>query len=296
MSRALVLGGGGPVGIAWESGLLNGLADGGVDVAAADFIMGTSAGSFVGARLAMGVDPRTFAAPFIDAPASPKSSDRPARPTAPAANLTGLMKLMAEAQSGAIPAEEAMKALGRYAREASTVSEEDFVASFGANFAGLPEEFWPDRPYACTAVDTESGEFKLWTADSKIGLKRAVASSCSVPGVYPPVTIGGRRYMDGGMRSGTNADLAKGHDKVLVVIVRASAAAGPQAERARARIDAELKTLAESGAAVEALGPDEASSAAMGVNLMDFRKRPAAAAAGLAQGRAQAAALKAFWG
>ena len=66
MTRALVLGGGGPVGIAWESGLLNGLADGGVDASNADFIMGTSAGSFVGARLAMGHDPRGFAAPFME--------------------------------------------------------------------------------------------------------------------------------------------------------------------------------------------------------------------------------------
>lgn len=295
MSRALVLGGGGPVGIAWESGLLNGLADSGVDVSTADFIMGTSAGSFVGARLAMGVDPRTFAEPFINAAIGEKSPDRPARPSAPPADLTGLMKLMADAQSGAIPADEAMKALGKYSRDAKTMAEDDFVASFGANFAGLSEDFWPSRPYACTAVDTESGEFKLWNADAKVGLKRAVSSSCSVPGVYPPVTINGRRYMDGGMRSGTNADLAKGYDKVLVVIVRAGAAAGPQAERMRARVDAELKVLTDAGAKVEAIGPDEGSIAAMGVNLMDFRKRPTAAAAGLAQGRAQAAALKAFW-
>ena len=68
------------------------------------------------------------------------------------------------------------------------------------------------------------------------------------------------------------------------------------AERMRARVDAELKVLTDAGAKVEAIGPDEGSIAAMGVNLMDFRKRPAAAAAGLAQGRAQAAALKAFWG
>ncbi|HVY03872.1 MAG TPA: patatin-like phospholipase family protein, partial [Caulobacterales bacterium] len=201
MSRALVLGGGGPVGIAWESGLLNGLADGGVDIRGADFIMGTSAGSFVGARLAMGLDPRTFAEPFINAAAGAASPDRGARQSSPPADLTGLMKLMADAQSGVIAREDAMKALGKYARESKTMPEEDFVASFGANFAGLPEDFWPDRPFACTAVDTESGEFKLWTAESKVGLKRAVASSCSVPGVYPPVTIGGRRYMDGGMRS-----------------------------------------------------------------------------------------------
>src|SRR5258706_4947908 len=65
MTRALVLGGGGPVGIAWESGLVAGLAQAGVDLGRADFTMGTSAGSFVGARLALGADPRTLADPIV---------------------------------------------------------------------------------------------------------------------------------------------------------------------------------------------------------------------------------------
>jgi NTE family protein len=56
MTRALVLGGGGPVGIGWESGLAVGLASKGVDISAADAVFGTSAGSFVGAQLALGVD------------------------------------------------------------------------------------------------------------------------------------------------------------------------------------------------------------------------------------------------
>ncbi|MDB5445730.1 MAG: patatin, partial [Phenylobacterium sp.] len=54
-TRALVLGGGGPVGVAWESGLIAGFAQAGVDLGRADFVLGTSAGSIVGAKLAMGV-------------------------------------------------------------------------------------------------------------------------------------------------------------------------------------------------------------------------------------------------
>jgi NTE family protein len=294
MTRALVLGGGGPVGIAWESGLIDGLAEGGVDVGRADFIMGTSAGAFVGARLAMGHDPRGFFAPFAETGASNQTRPRAAAPAGPAPDLSGLMKLMAEAQSAQTDRAAALKALGRYALDAQTMSEDDFVASFGAFLRDLPEDVWPSRDFACTAVDAETGAFEFWTKASKVGLKRAVASSCSVPGIYPPVTINARRYMDGGMRSATNADLATGHDRVLVVAVTATAA-GAAAERSRAALEAELDTLRTRGAVVELLAPDGASAAAFGANLMDFRRRPGAAAAGRRQGLAAAPTLAAFW-
>src|ERR1700677_148088 len=51
----LVLGGGGVAGIAWITGLLAGLADAGHDVTGVDLIVGTSAGSTVGAQLGSGV-------------------------------------------------------------------------------------------------------------------------------------------------------------------------------------------------------------------------------------------------
>ena len=56
MDRALVLSGGGPVGIAWQSGLTVGLAEQGVQLRDADLIVGTSAGSVVGAQIALGRD------------------------------------------------------------------------------------------------------------------------------------------------------------------------------------------------------------------------------------------------
>src|SRR5271154_1068147 len=64
-TRALVLGGGGPVGIAWESGVLAGMAECGVDLAQADLICGTSAGSFVGAQLALGHTAASLVAPYL---------------------------------------------------------------------------------------------------------------------------------------------------------------------------------------------------------------------------------------
>jgi len=99
------------------------------------------------------------------------------------------------------------------------------------------------------------------------------------------------------MRSATNADIAKGHDVVVVVAIRAGAATSPAAERARMRLEGELAALRGAGARVEVIAPDEASLQALGVNLMDARRRPGAAAAGYAQGRAgaDAQALLAAW-
>ena len=122
MSRALVLGGGGPVGIAWESGLLAGLAENGVDFSNADFIVGTSAGSFVGAQLALGRSPAHIAAPdlagAVPAPAS----------SGPPPDLTTLITKMLEAASGKRPAEEVRAEIGAWALNSPTMSEEDFIA------------------------------------------------------------------------------------------------------------------------------------------------------------------------
>jgi len=298
-SRALVLSGGGPVGIAWESGLLGGLAKAGLDLSKADFIMGTSAGSFVGARLAMGVTPEDLAAPFLamdDAkPAAlPAGAGDKAQPNASPPNTAGLFERMQAAQaSGKSP--DAIRAdIGAFALEAETIGEDAFIRSFGRWMSELPQDAWPSRGYACTAVDALTGAFHLWTKESGVGLARAVASSCSVPGIYPPVTIKGRRYIDGGMRSGSNADQAVGYDRVAVIAIRAGAE-GPLAERAKRILDGEVKVLTDAGAAVEVVYPDAASITAFGLNMMDARQRPPAAKAGYAQGLAGAEALKGFW-
>ncbi|MDO8378034.1 patatin-like phospholipase family protein [Phenylobacterium sp.] len=291
--RALVLGGGGPVGIAWESGLIAGLAQGGVDLGRADFILGTSAGSFVGARLALGADAASLADPILAEP--PPAPRPPGEARAPGADLSVLVKMMAEAQGGVRDPQEVRAEIGAFALAAKTSDEATFLQSFGRSFAGLPEDAWPERGFACTAVDALTGEFQMWTKASGVGVTRAVASSCSVPGVYPPVTLQGRRYIDGGMRSTINADQAVGHGLVVVIQVRGGANAGAAAQATAARVEAELDVLRAGGAKVVLIGPDDGSQAAMGLNLMDFRRRADAARAGLAQGLAQAAALKAAW-
>ncbi|MBV8681766.1 MAG: patatin-like phospholipase family protein [Caulobacteraceae bacterium] len=294
MTRALVLGGGGPVGIAWEAGLLAGLARGGVDLGAADFIVGTSAGSFVGSQLAMGRKAEDLAAAILaeaDHPRAPSGE-----PRRPPPDVTWLFAKMQEAREGRRAPKEVRAEIGALAMAAETVDEEAFIKSFGRSLSELPEDAWPTRGFACTAVDAQTGEFVLWDAAAKVGLARAVASSCSVPGIFPPITLKGRPYIDGGMRSATNADVAKGHDVIVVVALRMAGGSNPVQEATRAQLDAEMAVLRENGGRAELILPDEASTTAFGPNLMDARRRPDAARAGLAQGEAMAASLREVWG
>jgi NTE family protein len=240
----------------------------------------------------MGADAASLADPILAEAARPPREGSGRAP----ADLSKLMSLMAEAQGGLRNPAAARADIGAYALAAETMSEADFIASFGHTFAELPENAWPERGFACTAVDAETGGFQFWTKDSGVGVTRAVAASCSVPGIYPPVTLGGRRYIDGGMRSSTNADMAAGYDLVVVVAVRLGAAGGAAMERIAARFDDEIESLKEGGSTVVTIVPDDASIEAFGPNLMDFRRRADAARAGLAQGEAHAADLKELWG
>ena len=285
MSRALVLGGGGPVGIAWETGLIAGLAENGVDLGAADHILGTSAGAFVGSQIAMG----RSAVKMADAMLAEAERPRPVPTPAPGGpDVLALIGRAREAAARGDPA-AARREIGAFALAAQTIDEQSFIRGFGRALSELQADVWPERGYACVAVDAESGALVVWGAEQKVGLARAVASSCSVPGVFPPITIGGRRYIDGGVRSATNADLAVGHDLVVVVAVRTGLA------ELSGSLEAELKTLRDDGAAVELVGPDRRSLEALSVNLLDPAGRPAAARAGLGQGRALAARLSGLW-
>ena len=306
MTKALVLSGGGPVGIAWQTGLAAGLRRNGVDLAAADLVVGTSAGSAVGAQIALGRDMESALGRYEDAlrrtevPAAPIA---PTAPAAPAASTGGgapaggamakLMELMARAAVSDAAPEQMRAEIGRFALEAETGPEERFVDAFRY----LAGEAWPRR-YRCTAVDALSGEFVVWDGSRGEPLDRAVASSCAVPGVFPPITINGRRYIDGGMRSGTNTDLAEGHQRVLVVSLMTGGrvpAGDPRMERYRARAEAEAAVVEKAGGELRVVAPDEGAAQVMGINLMDPSVSPAAAHAGSVQGEALAAELADWW-
>jgi NTE family protein len=108
--------------------------------------------------------------------------------------------------------------------------------------------------------------------------------------VFPPVSIDGRRYMDGGTRSPTNADLAAGHDTVLVVAPLANPGMGPLMPG----LASELASLGPATRA-EVITPDDAALAAIGPNVLDPAMRAGAARAGLAQGERAAARVMALW-
>ena len=300
MTRALVLGGGGSVGIAWQTGLAAGLARKGVQLAGADFVLGTSAGSAVGAQLTLGTDLEERLARYRQ----PSTGSSAAASTAAAGSsatsasmdrMAALMTVMAEAAANEDEV-AGRRSLGRFALDADALPEESFVAGFGY----LRGTTWPER-YACTAVDAETGELVVWDATSGVPLERAVASSCAVPGIFAPVTIDGRRYIDGGMRSATNADLATGHDVVVLVSLMsparmAGATTDPRAARFVARMEAELRALTGGGATVEVVAPDDRAAAAIGLNLMDASLAPQAAVEGARQGEDVAERLGALWG
>jgi NTE family protein len=278
------------VGIAWELGLAAGLEERGVRIAAADRIVGTSAGSFAGAALASG---RTAEA-LVRAQVEQQERERAARKAAPdgerraAPDLAPLMKFMSRLPAQGEPPAAMRAEIGAFALGAKTMPEAQFVASFGS--IANPGEKWP-RGFACTAVDAVDGSFHVWEESSGVDLGHAIASSCSVPGVFPPITIHGRRYIDGGMRSATNFDLGKGYERVLLVAVLSNMGL----DFMRARIDGEVAALKASGAKVELITPDANCREAFGNNLMDASRRGDVALAGVGQGRTEAERIAAFW-
>jgi len=274
MSRALVLGGGGVTGVAWEIGVLAGLAEAGIDLAGADLVVGTSAGSVVAAQVANGVP----LADMYGRQLAGRGAEVAARMSAGA-----LLRWLAAMVTTRDPV-RARARIGRLALGARTMPEAERRAVIEAR---LPVRDWPDRRLLITAVDAVTGEFRVFDRDSGVPIVDAVGASCAVPGVWPPVTIDGRRYIDGGARSVANVDLAAGCDRV-VVLAPLTAGFGPVPSVAR-----QVRELR--GAQVVVVSPDAAAKKAIGRNALDPAHRAPAARAGQAQAAAVAAAVAAAW-
>lgn len=282
MTRALVLGGGGTVGIAWETGLLYGLQDAGIDVSGADVIIGTSAGSVVGTQLALGLPLATLLAAQL-APLD-AVQDEPAATDAP------IQAMVSEKLTEPVEATpELLREIGALSLAASTITEEAYLQRFEL-LRAIP---WPERRLLLTAVDVETGVFQLWDRESAVPLTHAIGSSCSVPGIFPPVTINGRRYMDGGMRSTTNADHAMDYDTVLIIAPITVQIGGMLLERSR--LAREVAQLRASGCRVEIIIPDAETIAVFGPSLMDTTRRVDAARAGLRQAADAVAWVSGSW-
>ena len=272
---ALVLGGGGITGIAWELGILTGLAEAGVDLTDADVVVGTSAGSVVGAQVTNDVALADLYAAQLEPPD---------------AELGGRMSRIAAlklAPPYLLPGSGRDK-LARVGRVAHASHQPGSVDREGVIRSRLPVHGWPARDLRITAVDAESGEFTVFTSDSGVDLVSAVAASCAVPTVWPPVEIGGRTYMDGGMRSTANVDVVRGAERVVVL------APLPRSFSRRTSIRAQLEKVGPREWSV--VTPDPESLAAFGRNLLDPAKRRGAAEAGLRQSRDLVDELRHVWG
>jgi NTE family protein len=278
MARALVLGGGGVTGITWEIGLLAGLRNVGVDLTTTDLIVGTSAGSVVGALVATAVDLDETVS-FVEAVAGDGGEELSLQ-----LDLSLIAQAFGIVSDTTLKAAEARARLGALALAAPVGEDRVQVDRFAAL---LPVHDWPAQPrLVITVVNAQTGEPAAWDDADGVSLVRAVAASCAVPCVFPPVSINGGRYMDGGVRSVTNADLAVGANAVVVI--------APVVGPFRTSPEAELRELGEVRSVL--VSPDEAAEEAMGPNVLDASRAAASLAAGVAQGEAMAARVGGVWG
>src|SRR5262245_1289795 len=274
MTKALVLSGGGSVGAAWETGLAAGLAAGGVDLPNAELILGTSAGSSVGVQIAAGHDMKAQVERY-----------RSAGVRHAAGETTGVLDTRGRTRDDLFERgwaagrdDAAMRAeIARLPLEAETVSEDEFLRTFRY----LRGEAWPAN-FVCTCVDCVTTDFVALGAEHGVDPQRGVAASVAIPRVYPPITAGSMRLVDGGVLSPTHLDLAVGHDRILFVNMT----------HVPAR---ELAAVEASGAAMLVVEPDEASREALGTNLNQASRAFGAVERGLEQGTRVAADVAAFW-
>lgn len=278
--RALVLAGGGIAGIAWETGILQGIADESASTAEAllssDVLVGTSAGSTVAAQLSSGLPLAELFARQVGAE-SPELD-----PGVSIDNVTDLfVKAMLTPNTT-----KAQKLHGIGAVAAGTTTVEPSVRRRVIE-QRLPSHTWPDRVLRISAIDIDTGELVTLDADSGVTLVDAVAASCAVPGVWPVVTIGGRRFMDGGIGSAVNLALAADCDTAVALVPQGRSTPSPFGGGAAEEVD---------GFTGRSLGifADDEALAAFGKNPLDPACRVPSAQAGRAQGRRVAAEVAAF--
>ncbi len=286
-TKALVLGGGGTTGIAWEMGILLGLHDGGIDVSGADLVVGTSAGSVVGAQITSGHA-------LEDLYARQLQPLEETREQIVQFDMNELMRVFS-AGMGAPDAQTARARVGAAALAVKTAPEEERLEIIASR---LPVKEWPrEQRLVVVSVDAQTGEWVMFDRDADVPLVLAVSASCAVPGVYPPITIADHRYIDGGVRSGTNADIAKGYQHVLILRAETLdvSALDPQNTTPFESFEGELAILERSGSQYLVITPDEASATARGPNPLDASRRAISAAAGREQGRLLAESVTRFW-
>ena len=287
--RALVLGGGGSAGNAWLIGVIAGLGDSGLDVTEADLVIGTSAGATAAAQIA-GASPTDLLAVILDAP-TPQRTDA-VRPDGRAASWMNHLERTNAIIAASADLADMRRRSGADAIELAAEAGDSALVRWRETVAArLPSLEWPKHPVHLTAVDADTGDSVVFDRNSGIDLVDAVAASCAGGPVY---RIGERWYIDGGYRrSSENADLAGGHERVLVLSPLGGRTRHPRSWRTDLAV--QVDELRVSGSSVETILPDADSLAAFGDNMMSLATRAPAARAGYAQGQHVAGQLAGFW-
>jgi NTE family protein len=280
--RALVLGGGGLAGVAWMTGLISALSEQDIDLRTADLMVGTSAGSAVAAQLNSGLSTRELFRRQVD----PAMQTRELAPSPRV--LQSFQKFLLAGVPFTKDRAELTKRIGRWALEATTVSEQERRSVIAQR---LPTHSWPESPLLIVAVEVESGATKVFDRSCGTDLVDAVCASCAVPGIWPPVTINGKRYMDGGVRSADNADLADGYSRVLIF----SPLGSSHPKMWGGHLKKQVATLKQTGGKILAVEPDKLSRKAFGTNPLSPATRKPAAEAGYRQGQNIAIEIASFW-
>jgi NTE family protein len=308
----LVLASGGTLGEAWMSGVLAGIEDAtGHDFRTTESLVGTSAGSLVAAALVAGQRPRRprpeaerlglpsgetngdvasetssrLAAQWLPLPRTIlQSLGREAVRLAGAAATPLAPMALAAGANGSTALRAAL--LGRTpGSDTSLATMRERIDKAGARFDGR---------LRVVAVDRDNGRRVVFGAPGspEATVAEAVQASCSVPWIFAPVRIGGREYVDGGVWSNTNLDIAPAGratqilclNPIMSLDIALASAFGML--RAIAGSTAALETLAlrSRGAKVRMIGPAQDIARVMGPNLMDAGLREEVLAGGYAQG------------
>jgi NTE family protein len=292
---ALVLGGGGAAGNAWLIGVIAGLAEAGIDMTeAADLVIGTSAGATAAVQVRSGIPPAELFASILSEPVRPVGQNRPPPSSLPMGTVFERMRAIGAAATSAA---DLRRAMGAFGLESDSTLEPAAAEQRRAMVAArLPCLEWPDRPMILVAVEAHTGQVVAFDRDSGVNLVDAVTASTAMPGLAPTHNINGTRYINGGVRSAENADLASGYANVVVLSPFGGRSGTPppgQFEGLRrlpgADLESQVEGLRKQGSRVQVITPDADSLAAMGTNQMDPATRIPAARAGFAQGKREAA-------
>jgi NTE family protein len=291
----LVLGGGGLLGLEWMMGVLAGIEDAtGFDLRGCEYFVGTSAGSIIAARLSAGRSPRrpSEKPPEPEVPPLPENEGLGAT-ALEAARRAGQWTLAAWSPFAPMalrltkPGGTLLRArvLTRIKPPQRTLDDlRQRVNRYGARFDGR---------LRVVCVDRASGERVVFGAPGapRASVAEAVTASCAVPWIFAPVTIDNREYVDGGVWSATNLDVAPARRGTYVLCLNPTAGLSGYhtliavARRlARSAVSIEALTVQRRGAIVRTLAPDTDSSAAMGGDFMDPEPRERVLNAGYLQG------------